>query len=137
MTHIIEAGKATRFKAGNPGRQKGSANKVTNAQRQWFQDFLDRNAPSLQHYLNRVAYGVRAKTTVRAPDGTETTTESYIVEPNPARAFELVLSMAEFCVPKMQRVDRDGKAPPPPATSIVLLGADAALAIAKSLAAEV
>lgn len=115
------------------GRRKGTPNKATADSRAAIALFVDRNTPRLQKWLDKIANGVkREQRKANEPE--------YVVDPNPVKAFELVQSMLEFHVPKMQRTEFTGPggAPlPGSSTNVVVLGPDAALAIAKALSAEV
>lgn len=74
-----------RFAEGNSGRKKGSENKVTKATREAFQALVDENWDDLNGSLAMV----------RAKDH---------------KAFiELVLKMAEFCVPKLKAIEHNIK----------------------------
>ena len=66
------------------GRPKGSANKVTTAQREAFLATFHRLAPDLEGWIRRAA------------------------EENPAKAADLVVRMAEYHVPKQNRMELAG-----------------------------
>jgi hypothetical protein len=64
-----------------PGRPAGSVNRATAEVRQAFASLVEGNRSRLQEWLDRVA------------------------EENPRNAIDLYLRMAEFVLPKLQRVD--------------------------------
>lgn len=116
------------------GRVKGVPNKATADSRAAIVAFVEGNVPRLNRLLAKVENGVKRR---RKRHANQHDDNGYIVEPNPGRAFELIQSLIEYHVPKLQRVGPDGKPPPGPSTSVVILGPEAAAVIAKSLAAEV
>lgn len=64
-----------------PGRPAGSANRATAEVREAFASLVEGNQSRLQEWLDRVA------------------------EENPKHALDLYLRLAEFVLPKLQRVD--------------------------------
>lgn len=83
------------------GRAKGTANKATADARQAIASFVDGNAHRLTEWLDQVAAGV--KTT--DPDTGE---EKFLVQPNPAKAFDMFQSVVEYHVPKLARMEVAG-----------------------------
>jgi hypothetical protein len=83
-------------KSGNPaGRPKGTANKITGSVRAAFEELLRGNLPQVQQWLNDAA------------------------KDDPAKAVDLILKMAEFCLPKLQRTEHTGEdGAPIPVTAI-------------------
>lgn len=67
------------------GRPKGSPNKATADARLAFKNLMDKNTPKMQAWLDEVA------------------------KEDPARAMELVLKLAEYVLPKLQRQELVGK----------------------------
>lgn len=106
------------------GNRRGSPNKATADARAAIALFVNRNAPRLQGWLDAIADGMKG------PDDEEGN-ETYLIEPDPQKAFELFQSVIEYHVPKLARTelaapkDADGApllrvefvtapAPPPP-----------------------
>lgn len=84
-----------------PGRPSGSPNKATSDARQAIAQFVDGNAHRLTEWLDKVAEGV--KTT-----DPETGEEKYVVQPNPAKAFDMFQSVVEYHIPKLARTELAG-----------------------------
>lgn len=59
--------------------------------------FVEMNAPSFQGWLDSVAEGVRDD------DG------KWLVRPDPQRAFDMVQSLIEYHVPKLNRTEVTGE----------------------------
>jgi hypothetical protein len=75
------------------GRKKDVPNRVTGAVRELFQSFVERNAERAQDLFDKAA------------------------RRNPARALELLIGFAEFCVPKLTRMELKDETPRrPPVT---------------------
>jgi len=72
-----------------PGRPKGSPNKVTIEFRETVRTLLEGNAENVSRWLTLVAEG----------DGSES------AKPNPAKALEILSSLAEYATPKLSRVE--------------------------------
>jgi len=68
-----------------PGRKRGTPNKVTQSAREVFAAFLEHNAPKAQKWIDRVS--------VR----------------NPGKALDVLVKLADFFMPKLQRVEVTGK----------------------------
>ena len=84
------------------GRPKGVPNKATTEAREVIKTLLDNNMPYIQSWLISTAEGIF-----------DDKTGKYIVNPNPAKACEIVQNMMEFSVPKLARTEvvGDEKAP--------------------------
>ena len=78
------------------GNRKGRPNKITADARAAIALFVDRNAHRLQGWLDAIAEGVKG------PDDEEGN-ETYLIEPDPQKAFELFQSVIEYHVPKLAR----------------------------------
>lgn len=88
-------------KSGGPGRPKGLPNKATLDARRAIADFVDGNAHRLTEWLDSVANGVKTV-------DPETGEERYVVQPNPAKAFDMFQSVVEYHVPKLARTEHVG-----------------------------
>lgn len=94
------------------GSRKGKPNKATADARAAIAMFVDRNAHRLQGWLDAIADGVEGPSE-KDDDGKEVKT--YLIEPDPQKAFELFQSVIEYHVPKLARTehtDSEGKALP-------------------------
>lgn len=65
------------------GRGKGTPNKSTKEIREAYQTFVENNIPNFEKWIERVA------------------------KDNPAKALELVTSLSEYFLPKLQRTETD------------------------------
>lgn len=83
------------------GRQAGTPNKATAEARQAIASFVDGNAHRLTEWLDKVADGIKTV-------DPETGEEKYIVNPNPAKAFDMFQSVVEYHVPKLGRMEVAG-----------------------------
>lgn len=90
----------TRKKTG--GRKAGVPNKATAEAREAIKQLLDANLPYLQTWLTSTAEGIF-----------DDQAGKWIVQPNPAKACEIVNNMVEYAVPKLARTELvgDEKAP--------------------------
>lgn len=94
------------------GSRKGIPNKATADARAAIALFVDNNAHRLQGWLDAIANGVEGPPE-RDEQGNEIKT--YLVDPDPQKAFELFQSVIEYHVPKLARTehtDGEGKALP-------------------------
>ena len=87
------------------GRVKGTPNKATADARQAIAAFVDGNAHRLTEWLDSVAEGVK---TQQQDPKTGEVVETWIVPPNPAKAFDLFQSVVEYHVPKLARMEHVG-----------------------------
>lgn len=84
------------------GSRKGRPNKATADARAAIGLFVDNNAHRLQGWLDSIADGVEGPPD-RDDDGKPVKT--YLIEPDPQKAFELFQSVIEYHVPKLARTD--------------------------------
>lgn len=82
------------------GRQAGTPNKSTTDSRLAFAAFVNGNLEKLTLWLDSVATGIRK---VDPNTGCETT--EYVVRPNPAKAFDMLMSVVEYHIPKLARTE--------------------------------
>jgi len=78
----------------NGGRKAGVPNKVTQEARELVKQLLDANLPYLQSWIVSTAEGIL-----------DDKTGKYIVQPNPAKACEIVQNLIEYSVPKLARTE--------------------------------
>lgn len=77
-----------------PGRKKGVPNKVTQEFRETVRKLLESNAQNVGRWLTLVAEG----------DGTEGPSG----RPDPGKALDLLVRLAEFAAPKLSRTEHTG-----------------------------
>ena len=83
---------------GNPnGRGKGVPNKSTANAREAIAAFVDGNANRLTGWLDQIAEGIKHPELPK-----------YIVDPDPKGAFTAMMSVIEFHIPKLARVEQSG-----------------------------
>jgi hypothetical protein len=84
------------------GRKAGVPNKATTEAREAIKALLDANIPFIQSWIQSTAEGIF-----------DDATGKYIVQPNPAKACEIVQNLVEYSVPKLARTEvvGDEKAP--------------------------
>jgi len=79
------------------GRKPGVPNKATTEAREAIKQLLDANLPYLQSWLTSTAEGIF-----------DDQAGKWIVQPNPAKACEIVNNMVEYAVPKLARTELVG-----------------------------
>lgn len=79
------------------GRKKGTPNRVTREFRETVRLLLEENSENVSRWLTQVAEGVPAKGDQKGRD------------PDPARALDLLVRLAEFAAPKLQRTEHVGE----------------------------
>ena len=84
------------------GRKLGVPNKATTEAREAIKALLDANLPFIQSWIVATAEGIF-----------DDKTGKFIVQPNPAKACEIVQNLVEYSVPKLARTEvvGDEKAP--------------------------
>jgi len=84
------------------GRKPGVPNKATQEAREAVKAILDSNLPYIQSWIQSTAEGIF-----------DDKTGKWIVQPNPAKACEIVQNLVEYSVPKLARTEvvGDEKAP--------------------------
>ena len=84
------------------GRKAGVPNKATQEAREAVKAILDSNLPFIQSWIQSTAEGIY-----------DDQAGKWIVQPNPAKACEIVQNLVEYSVPKLARTEvvGDEKAP--------------------------
>jgi len=82
------------------GRQAGTPNKASSDSRRAIAELIDGNIEKLTEWLNTVSSGIRK---IDPETGMET--HEYLVRPNPAKAFDMFISVVEYSVPKLARTE--------------------------------
>jgi len=84
------------------GRKAGVPNKATQEAREAVKAILDSNLPFIQSWIQSTADGIY-----------DDLARKWIVQPNPAKACEIVQNLVEYSVPKLARTEvvGDAKAP--------------------------
>lgn len=91
-----------------PGRPKGSPNKATRDVREAIAKLLQKNADNFGKWLKGVAEGEKETFTSTDEEGNEVKEESFVRRPDPGRALQLAMDMAEFHIPKLSRAEHVG-----------------------------
>ena len=76
------------------GRPKGVPNKATTEARELVKRILDNNLPNIESWILSTAEGIM-----------DDQTGKWIVNPNPAKACEIVQNLVEYSVPKLARTE--------------------------------
>jgi hypothetical protein len=85
------------------GRKKGAPNKVTAEARAVFRALLDKKAAELDAMIDETRYGIEIEKT------TDAGTVVGRLNADPGKAVDLILKMAEFCIPKLGRQEHVGE----------------------------
>jgi hypothetical protein len=86
------------------GRKVGSVNKTTRDVREAIAKVLGDNADNFGKWLTEVAEGRRGK----IKNGYGKVVDSWLIKPDPARAVEIAMNMAEYHIPKLARTELTG-----------------------------
>lgn len=86
------------------GRPKGSVNKTTRDVREAIARVLQDNTENFGKWLTSVAEGRKGYYT----DSRGKRKEVYIVRPDPGKACDIAMNMAEYHIPKLQRTELTG-----------------------------
>ncbi len=86
------------------GRKKGTPNRVTMFTRETFQKLIEGNVPHLQAMLDEVRYGIEIEK--QMPDGQ---TVVGRLNADPKGALDVLIKLAEFCIPKLGRTEVTGE----------------------------
>lgn len=82
-------------RAAGIGRKKGTPNKVKSDARQALGFLLENNIDRIQGWIDETANGVVGD------DG------KVLVKPDPVEAFDMLMKLCEYVLPKLARVDVD------------------------------
>lgn len=95
----------------NPnGRPKGTANKATSDARAAIAEFVEGNVDRLTAWLDQIAQGVPLKNKEGAElYSKDDDTLRYKVPPDPQGAFDSLMSVVEYHIPKLARSELTGK----------------------------
>jgi hypothetical protein len=95
---------AVGYKTG--GRKAGTPNRSTAEAKRVLHEFVEKNSHMLTRFLHLVAEGIP-----KMDPKTGEPTSDFLVKPNPAKAFDMLMSALEFELPKIARtvvVSSDG-----------------------------
>lgn len=91
------------------GRKKGTPNKATTDVREAIASLLQLNVDNFSVWLSQVANGIR-QPPPSSDDGEETESEAkWLLRPDPGKALDIAMGMAEYHIPKLARTEITGK----------------------------
>lgn len=89
------------------GRKPGTPNKATADVRESIAALLRTNAENFSLWLGQVANGIRQP--VEPPENdAEPPEPKWLLRPDPGKALDLAMSMAEYHIPKLARTELTG-----------------------------
>lgn len=83
-------------------------NKVTQEFRETVRQLLERNTDNVAAWLERVANGEKIEVPIEKADGS-TVTKVLRIDPDPGKALDLLVKLAEFAAPKLARTEHVGE----------------------------
>ena len=93
------------------GRPRGTPNKATAEARVLVNRLLDKKLPELEAMIDETRYGIEIEktTTATGPDGKPVAaTVLGRLNADPGKAADLMLKLAEFCLPKLRSSEITG-----------------------------
>lgn len=89
------------------GRKPGVPNKVTAEARALFAALLDKKAGELEAMIDETRFGIEIEKQIQGPNGQSATVLGRL-NADPGKAVDLILKLAEFCIPKLGRQEHVG-----------------------------
>lgn len=90
------------------GRKKGSKNKVSSEGRAVLLAIVEKRLPDLDAMIEDTWRGIEIEKTMPGPNGQPITVLGRL-NADPSRAAKLVLEAAEYCYPKLGRLEHTGE----------------------------
>ncbi len=101
----MPAKKGTRPPNAGKGRKKGIPNKTTMDVREAIASLLKTNVDNFSVWLGQVANGIEQP----PKEDDEPAEVKWLVRPDPGKALDLAMGMAEFHIPKLARTELTGE----------------------------
>lgn len=98
------------------GRRKGTPNKATTDVREAIASLLQRNVGNFSVWLGQVANGIQQPS---ESGDDEATKVKWLLRPDPGKALDLAMGMAEYHIPKLARTEVTGEGGGPLQVNIV------------------
>jgi hypothetical protein len=99
------AKKGTRPPNAGKGRKPGIPNRTTTDVREAIASLLQLNVENFSVWLGQVANGIQQPPAEGADEPTEA---KWLLRPDPGKALDLAMSMAEYHIPKLARTELTG-----------------------------
>lgn len=100
--------KGTRPPAAGMGRKKGVPNKATSQVRDAIASLLQTNVENFGIWLGQVAQGIKQPPKDASPAEDEADAK-WLVKPDPGKALDIAMGMAEYHIPKLARMEHTGE----------------------------
>lgn len=104
----MPARKGTRPPNAGKGRKKGVPNKSTTDVREAIANLLQMNVDNFSVWLGQVANGIRQPAPVLEDDDEEPEVK-WLLRPDPGKALDIAMGMAEYHIPKLARTELTGE----------------------------
>lgn len=108
----MAAAKGTRPPAAGRGRKKGVPNKATSDVRDAIANLLQTNVENFGIWLGQVAGGIRQPGPPQPKEGETVEVDAevkWLVKPDPGKALDIAMGMAEYHIPKLARMEHTGE----------------------------